>query len=101
MAKQAHETWIGELMFDMSDEQNGTNIVNLLQFVSSSDESIHKEAPPFPSLYDTSQNGIATLRHDLKKAAKESGYEICVTKSHLKHAKKKITFGCQWKSGGS
>jgi hypothetical protein len=42
---------------------------------------------------------LALLRHDLRKAAQRSGYQICVVRSCMnkdgKQRKKKITFGCQ------
>jgi hypothetical protein len=106
-ARERVERWPCTLPFDMSEAGDGTNIINILCFVSNaaappppfSSTNAAKPLPPFPSRYDKSKEGLELLRHDLRKAAQRSGYHICVVRSYIKDGtkKKKITFGCHRK----
>jgi hypothetical protein len=94
-ARQWVETWSSTLLFDMSEAGNGSNIINILSFVSTPPFAPHAVPPPFPAHYDTRKEGMALLRRDLRKAAQESGYQICVVKSSTKDGtRKRISFGC-------
>jgi hypothetical protein len=99
-ARQRVETWSCTLLFDMSEAGDGSQIIDILRFVSTATSqppsaSDAEPPPPFPARYDTTKEGMALLRRDLRKAAQESGYQICVIKSTTKDgARKWMRFGC-------
>ena len=97
-AKQRVETWSSTLLFNMSEAGNGSNIIDILHFFSTPPFASNAVLPPFPARmrYDTRRKeGMVLLRHDLRKAAQESGYQICVVKSSTKDGtRKRISFGC-------
>jgi hypothetical protein len=56
--------------FDISEAEDGTNIINILRFVSNAAPPpfpSNAAPPPFPAGYDTSKEGLELLRHDLFK----------------------------------
>ena len=101
--QRVESRWSCTLLFDMSEAGDGSKIIDILRFVSnvpSQPSFASNAAPPqpFPARYDTSKEGMVLLRHDLRKAALNSGYQICVIKSRTKDGtRKKITFGCHRK----